>query len=259
MCFQGTVGQGGQNQSADVVRLQLLLNLNQAVAGFAAPLSVDGGWGNNSRQALTGFRKAKGIPDSNPVAPGDATVAAFHATRPATLIQDSFWATMATAKLPTITRYYQSVAEVMKASQINTPLRISHFLAQIGHESLDLRYSEEIADGSAYEGRADLGNTQPGDGPRFKGRGLIQLTGRANYTDYGQAKGRDFLTGTNPGLIASDPDLAVDVAAWFWNRNSLNKFADADDVLTITRRINGGTNGLDDRKARLGVAKWFLV
>jgi putative chitinase len=136
---------------------------------------------------------------------------------------------------------------------------MAHLLAQVGHESGDLRFSEEIASGAAYEGRADLGNTQPGDGPRFKGRGLIQLTGRANYTAFGRDRNRDFITPENYRLIATDPNLAVDVAGWFWVKHGLNAFADADNVREITRRINGGFNGLDDRTARLARAKFFLL
>jgi predicted chitinase len=110
----------------------------------------------------------------------------------------------------------------------------------------------------AYEGRRDLGNTQPGDGPRFKGRGLIQLTGRANYQQYGQAIGRDLLTNEQWRQVADDPNLAVDVACWYWETRRLNPFADQDDITTITRRINGGLNGLTDRQRLLARARFFL-
>ena len=144
----------------------------------------------------------------------------------------------------------------IEEGRINTPARIAAFMAQLAHESGEYRYMEELADGWAYEGRADLGNNQPGDGPRFKGRGLIQLTGRANYTDYGAAIGRDLLSDPTP--VASDPALAVDVACGFWESCGLNAMADADDVTRITRRINGGLNGFADRQANLGRAKFFL-
>jgi putative chitinase len=146
----------------------------------------------------------------------------------------------------------------MTANDINTPLRQAHFIAQVGHESYDFRYSEEIASGTAYEGRKDLGNTTPGDGPKFKGRGLIQITGRANYTAYGQHKGRDFVTPPNYELIATDPELGVDVACWFWTKHGLNELADADDIRAVTKVINGGYNGLADRQTRLDRAKCFL-
>lgn len=152
-----------------------------------------------------------------------------------------------------IDRYGPALLAAMGEAQINTPLRCAHFLAQIGHESGDLRYTEEIASGDAYEGRAGLGNTQPGDGPRFKGRGFIQLTGRANYKAFGESIGRDLLA--DPRVVATDPALCVGVATWYWMRGGLNALADADNVRGITRRINGGFNGLPDRSARLAVAK----
>lgn len=119
--------------------------------------------------------------------------------------------------------------------------------------------SSEIASGDAYEGRADLGNTQPGDGPRFKGRGLIQLTGRANYKAYGDAIGIDLLDADGCRRVATDPNLAVDVACWFWETRGLNALADQDDVRAITRRINGGLNGLADRERQLARGKFFLL
>jgi len=143
------------------------------------------------------------------------------------------------------------------ASQgITTPLRMAHFVAQIAHESGSFLYAEEIADGSAYEGRADLGNTEPGDGRRYKGRGLIQLTGRANYADYSRDSGIDYVA--RPELVASDPFAAVDVACWYWNKRRINALADADDVKAVTKAINGGYNGLDDRMAYLARAKAVL-
>lgn len=152
-----------------------------------------------------------------------------------------------------IARYLPGLNAGMESWVIDTPLRQAHFLAQIGHESGHLRYAEEIADGHAYENRRDLGNTQPGDGRRFKGRGLIQLTGRANYAEYGRAIGRDLLA--DPAPVATDPALAVDVACWFWQSRGCNLLADADDAERITRRINGGLNGYADRLAILARAK----
>jgi putative chitinase len=138
---------------------------------------------------------------------------------------------------------------------MNTDLRAAHFLAQICHESAGVRTTEEFANGSAYEGRKDLGNTQPGDGPRYKGRGLIQLTGRANYVEYGEALG---LALVDHPESAAEPVISLRIACEFWKRRDLNQFADQDDIETITRRINGGLNGFDDRKAYLGKAKAAL-
>jgi len=135
---------------------------------------------------------------------------------------------------------------------IDTEIRAAHFLAQICHESAGFRATEEFASGSAYEGRMDLGNTRPGDGRRYKGRGLIQLTGRANYAEYGEALGLDLLN--NPE-VACEPMTSLRIACEYWKRRGLNKFADQDDIETITRRINGGLNGLHDRRAYLMKAK----
>lgn len=154
-------------------------------------------------------------------------------------------AIMNTKRTDVLERYHPFLVQHMAAADITTPLRAAHFLAQIGHESGAFRWLEELASGNAYEGRADLGNTQPGDGARFKGRGLIQLTGRANYAAFGKVVGMDLVG--NPGLVASDPSLAVRAATWFWTNKSLNVAADADDIERVTRRVNGGLNGLADR------------
>ncbi|ARG33841.1 TPA: glycoside hydrolase family 19 protein [Acinetobacter baumannii] len=135
-------------------------------------------------------------------------------------------------------------------------LRFAHFIAQLAHESGNFRYMEEIASGAAYEGRKDLGNIMAGDGVRFKGRGPIQLTGRTNYQKYGRALGIDFEA--YPELVAI-PSIGLLVACKFWVNNGLNELADRDDLLTITRRINGGTNGLDDRKAKLTKIKSWMT
>ena len=141
----------------------------------------------------------------------------------------------------------------MKEYNINTCKRKLHFLAQIRVESGEFAYLKEIADGSAYEGRKDLGNTRPGDGKRFKGRGLIQITGRKNYTAYGSYKGINFTEGSNNTKLEKK-QYAVDSAGWYWSKHlnvDLNNMADNDDLIYITYRINGGFNGFNDRKKNL--------
>ena len=140
--------------------------------------------------------------------------------------------------------------------EINTPLRWCHYLAQIAHESAELRYSEEIASGKAYEGRTDLGNTYIGDGVRFKGRGLIQLTGRTNYTNYKNFCGFDVVK--QPELLCK-PVGAIRSSMWFWQRKGLNELADRDEFTLITKKINGGTNGIEDRRKYLARAKKVLL
>jgi predicted chitinase len=127
---------------------------------------------------------------------------------------------------------------------INTSLRLRHFLAQIAHESDNFNTLEEYASGAQYEGRKDLGNAQKGDGVKYKGRGYIQLTGRDNYRRYGRILGVDLEN--NPEL-ASDPAIALKIAAEFWRGNGLNELADKNDIRAITKKINGGLNGLDSR------------
>ena len=153
---------------------------------------------------------------------------------------------------------------------INTPIRQLCFLAQVGHESGSLYFTEELASGAAYEGRKSLGNTQPGDGVKFKGRGLIQITGRFNYKAVGDALATDFIG--NPKLlggknvtVCTDTQLknAAMSAGWFWSVSKLNAIADTINIakpiesgsnlanfILLTKKINGGTNGLPDRLNR---------
>lgn len=142
---------------------------------------------------------------------------------------------------------------------IDTPIRQAAFLAQIGHESGRLIYVRELwgptTAQAGYEGRADLGNTQTGDGFKYRGRGLIQITGRANYTTAGTALCLDLIG--QPQLL-EQPDNAALSAAWFWNTHGLNDLVDAGAFETITRRINGGLNGLADRLALWDSAKTAL-
>lgn len=138
---------------------------------------------------------------------------------------------------------------------IRTKLRFAHFIAQLIHESGSFKYVREIASGDAYEGRKDLGNTQPGDGPRFKGRGLIQITGRSNYEQISKALSVDFIN--HPEWL-EQPQYAVQSACWWWNSRKLNDWADKDDIRRITRIINGGYNGLNDRVFWYERAKYVL-
>ncbi|WP_426129118.1 glycoside hydrolase family 19 protein [Pseudomonas sp. DWP1b1] len=131
---------------------------------------------------------------------------------------------------------------------IVTRLSIAAFIAQVGHESGQLRYVREIWGSTAqqvgYEGRADLGNTVKGDGSKYRGRGLVQITGRANYADCGEALTLNLID--KPELLEL-PRHAAMSAAWFWSTKGLNTLADQEDFTKITRRINGGLNGLEDR------------
>lgn len=135
---------------------------------------------------------------------------------------------------------------------LDTPLRLSHFMAQVAHESGGFRYMEEIASGAAYEGRSDLGNVVAGDGKRYKGRGPIQLTGRANYRLFGRELGIDFEE--HPEIVAL-PSVGLLAGCHYWKIRGLNELADTDDITAITKRVNGGMNGLAERKAYLAKMK----
>lgn len=149
------------------------------------------------------------------------------------------------------------MVNAMRMANINNQLRAAMWCAQIGHESVGLRYMEEIADGSAYNGRSDLGNTRPGDGPRFKGRGPIQLTGRHNYGAFSRwCHSKGWVNSPtyfvdNPAKVG-EPHWGFLAAAYYWtvSRPQLNDMADRGDLEGCTRAINGGTNGIADRRAR---------
>jgi putative chitinase len=140
--------------------------------------------------------------------------------------------------------FLDHLKSTMVEFDISTPRRAAAFLAQLGHESGQLLYVQEIASGAAYEGRRDLGNTEPGDGKRFKGHGLIQITGRANHKAVAEHFGKT-LDEVVAWLIT--PEGACRSAGWFWDSRDLNHLADSDEFVKLTKRINGGFNGLADR------------
>jgi putative chitinase len=131
-----------------------------------------------------------------------------------------------------------------------TPLHLCHFLAQLAHECAGFRTMRELWGPTkaqrGYEGRKDLGNLQPGDGRRFMGRGYIQITGRANYAAYGSKLG---LALTANPTLAEDPITALNIACLYWEKRGIDFPAGNNDIEAVTRKINGGTNGLPDRKA----------
>ena len=143
--------------------------------------------------------------------------------------------------------YVTPLNEAMDEFCIDTPARQAAFLAQVAHESGSLRYTKEIASGAAYEGRGDLGNVQPGDGIRFKGRGLIQITGRTNYRLCSKALYGDYDALLRHPEILEEVVAACRSAAWFWSWKGLNQLADPGEMKRITKVINGGYNGLTER------------
>jgi putative chitinase len=163
--------------------------------------------------------------------------------------------------------YLPHLVAAMEEADIDTPKRVAAFLAQVGHESADFRYLEEIWGPTkaqrGYDRRKDLGNTEPEaiaaasargttPGPFYKGHGAIQTTGYSNHKAAGEALGIDAVN--HPELLAA-PENAFRSAGYYWTKNKLNRYADRDQFETLTRRINGGLNGLDDRLDRWARAK----
>jgi putative chitinase len=164
------------------------------------------------------------------------------------------------------TRFLPFINTALATYRINTPTRIAAFLAQIGHESLGLALTSEIWGPTpaqrGYEGRADLGNTQPGDGSRYRGHGLIQTTGRANHLRVTNRLRVRFGTRVphfvdNP-LALCQPEWAALSAGDYWDDKGLNALADARNIELITRRINGGLTGIADRRERWAAAEMAL-
>lgn len=152
--------------------------------------------------------------------------------------------------------YVGPLNAAMVEFEINTEKRVEAFLAQIAWESGQLRYSHELASGEAYEGRADLGNTSPGDGKKYKGRGPIEITGKANYILCMMALGIDCVE--HPELL-EDPVNGCRASAWFWKSHGLNELADVGNFEKITRVINGGLNGEKQRLALWEITKEVIV
>lgn len=208
--------------------------------GSSAPSNMGGGGGGGGG-APSGAPSGAGGPAPNVPVSNRPLPAGYNAVTAAELKR-----IMPNATNENIAKYLGPLNQAMAEMGINTPQRQAAFLSQVAVESGQLRYSEEIASGAAYEGRRDLGNTQPGDGVRFKGRGLIQLTGRANYESVGRALGLDLVN--NPQL-AERPDISARIAAHFFKSRGLNEVADRGDIREVSRRVNGGTNGLSERIA----------
>ena len=183
--------------------------------------------------------------------------------------------------------YLEALNLTLPEYQINTKLRLCHFLAQIIHESGHLKYNQENLNYSAkalrsvfgkyfptdalaeqyarkpekianrvYANRMGNGDEASGDGWKYKGAGLIQLTGKTNYTKCSEFLGIDLVN--DPSLVYNNPEICVKTACWYWSVNNLNKYADVDDIKTVTKRINGGYNGLEDRTKILNTAKKVL-
>lgn len=190
------------------------------------------------------------VPDLVPPGPTEAPTEAPAAPEPRWITLTTFQ--QASGLTPAqAARWYPHVRAACLQHHVTSPIRIAAWIAQIGHESGGFVYTREIWGPTSaqqrYEGRADLGNTQPGDGSRYRGRGLIQITGRANYMRVAAALGIDAVT--RPELVEAD-DVAALSAAWWWSANGCNELAETGTFEALTRRINGGLNGIEDRRRR---------
>lgn len=152
-------------------------------------------------------------------------------------------------------RHYDAVQAASLEFSIHYSRRLAAFLAQVGHETAGFRYSQELGDAAyfaRYEGRRDLGNTEPGDGARYHGRGMLQLTGRANYREFG---GLLSLPLEDEPERAATVEVGARIAGLFWRSRGCNDLADQDRFRAVTRKINGGLNGLEDRLRRWDLAR----
>ncbi len=203
-----------------------------------------------------GYVKAAAAPAGVPTLPGPAP-------EPHTLAELLSYAMDEALPLERYEALLPGVLSCLEASQCNNVERVAQWMAQTGHESLGLSAMEEFASGEAYEGRADLGNTEPGDGVRYKGRSAIMITGRTNYGAVSSwAYGEGYVDSPTyfvdyPEQMASD-DYGFQGTAWYWTvarGTQINDAADREDHETVCRLINGGLNGYDDRVARYARAK----
>jgi putative chitinase len=160
------------------------------------------------------------------------------------ITSDQLKAIMPYANHDRIELFVLPLNNAMRDFEINTRLRIAGFLSQVAQESGSLVYVKELASGKAYEGRVDLGNDKPGDGVKYAGKGLIQVTGKLNYTSCSKALAMDFVS--KPELLEL-PEWAAKSAGWFWKTHGLNEISDTGDIKAITKRVNGGYTALNER------------
>lgn len=167
--------------------------------------------------------------------------------------EDELIAMMPAAGSGRVSRYIDAINTVLEQYEINTLMRRAAFLATVAHETAQLHYMAEVWGPTRGQLRYDppgslatrLGNTKIGDGRRYRGRGLLMLTGRDNYARASEALGYDLVA--DPDIVETSPDWAAATAGWFWAANDLNTIADSEDFEAVTVAINGGTNGMQQR------------
>jgi putative chitinase len=261
MCIANSVGQSGMNNLDDVKTVQILINLQTVNPTPGQTLAESGRIDTPTFEAIGCVQAlaSPGMTGPSLVAPASRALQYLRTGMRADFVSSKLHGIMIHAAPQTVLKYFSPLVQTMAKYEINTPLRKAHFLSQVGHESAELRYTCELASGEKYEGRADLGNLQPGDGHRFRGRGLIQITGRANYAAFSVDHGSDYTSDSTAPLLSADPSLAVEASGWFWKKKQINQLADRDDLVAVTRRVNGGVNGLAQRGVLLARARFFLT
>ncbi|MFI6430567.1 glycoside hydrolase family 19 protein [Rhodococcus oryzae] len=212
-------------------------------AGFYGPLDA------SAPPRVETLRAAKPAPaDPAPAEPAAAVEPAPQppAPAPAGVTPDELARIVPGMPAEKIAEYVAPLNAAMERGGIDNPVRQAAFIAQLAVESDSFRTFEEYASGGAYEGRADLGNTQAGDGERYKGRGAIQITGRHNYESLSQFTGIDFVA--HPELVEA-PENAFTTAVWYWQSRDLNQVADSAGIVRVSELVNGGHHALERRVA----------
>jgi putative chitinase len=233
---------------------ELVSWVQAALSRLGFPVGQTSQYGPTTEALVTQFQRTYKVGQTGKV--GKTTLGVLTKAIPASVSLAEFQA-MSPGIDPEVARtYLPHLNASMLQANITTDARKAAYVAQLGHESDGFNTLEEYASGADYEGRGDLGNTQKGDGKRFKGRGPIQITGRANYREYGQAIGVDLIQ--NPE-VAATPEVGFQLAAEYWKRKDLNRYADRGEFDTVTQKINGGQNGRTDRRRRWGAAKSALA
>jgi len=252
--FKGQVLEVGQGDPAAVKRIQARLNLLGYSGADGQSLLVDGDFGAQTLAAVNRFKDRNGLGNSGAYhgKVGEQTWNVLFSPIAVKAADTDPVILVTAAQLKIIgwknvkDSVIQDLNDCLQRFAITTPPRLRHFISQCSHESGGGRYTKEIASGNAYEGRTDLGNIQPGDGPKYKGAGYLQMTGRNNYQSLAYAiadprvmEGVDYVAKHYPWTSAG----------YWWSTHNMNALCDAGaTVKKITRRVNGGYNGLQSRE-----------
>lgn len=263
--FKGQVLEPGQGDPASIKQLQARLNLRGYTGANGQPLTIDGDFGVNTLAAVNSFKNQHSLGNSGTyqgkVGQQTWDVLFSDSAVKASSIGGAMLVTAAQLNSIGWKKVSDSMIKdlnnCLQRFSINTAPRLRHFISQCSHESAAGRYTKELADGKKYNGRADLGNTQPGDGPKYKGAGYLQVTGRSNYQNLANALGDPRVMDGVDYVAEHYPWTS---AGYWWSTHNMNKLCDSGaTVEQVTRRVNGGTNGLKEREAYYTICCSVLV